>query len=165
VSTGVRRIAYVLAMLFLMWFTTTTTFLDLCTSLLGDDIGTAQATFWNLQCETYYTVVMVIFVLEWTWGLRRDAHGWTVETPTTARRLSTYALFAALAVLMAAERPVREVLEVALPNDIAFSIAHYLRRGLEAPLTILPLLVFFDGVLPFHRRDRMALRSPSTVAG
>ena len=119
-----------------------------------------QATFWNLQCETYYTALMVAFVLEWTWRLRRGDDGWTVETPPVARRVGTYAIFLGLTLLFAAERPVRKVLEPVLPDDIAFSIAHYLRRGLEAPITILFLLVFFDFVLPFRRRDRITPRSP-----
>jgi hypothetical protein len=161
----IRRAIYIAVILFLMWFTTTTTFLELCQDLLGDDVGTAQATFWNLQCETYFTVLMLIFVLEWTWQLRRDQRGWTVETPSTSRRVASYAIFGVLALVCAAEKVNREVLEVLLPNDIAFSLAHYLRRGLEAPLTILPLLLFFDLVLPFQRRDRIAAPSSSAVAG
>jgi len=164
VSLNARRITYVVVVLGLMYVTTTTLFLELCRDLLGDDIGAAQATFWNLQCETYSTALMVAFVLEWTWRLRRGADGWTVQTPSGARRVGTYAIFLALTVLCAAERPVRKVLEPVAPDDIAFSIAHYLRRGLEAPITILFLLVFFDFVLPFRRRDRIASGITSSVA-
>jgi hypothetical protein len=156
VSLNARRVAYVLVVLGLMFVTTSTLFVDVCTSLLGDDVGGAQAEFWNLQCETYFTVLMVVFVLELTWRLRRGADGWTVDPPSTGRRIATYAIFGAVALVFAAERPVREILEPLLPDDIAFSLAHYLRRGLEAPLTILPLLVFLDFVLPFRRRDRVA---------
>ena len=163
-SLNARRITYVVVVLGLMYVTTTTLFLELCRDLLGDDIGAAQATFWNLQCETYSTALMVAFVLEWTWRLRRGADGWTVQTPPVARRVGTYAIFLALTVLCAAERPVRKVLEPVAPDDIAFSIAHYLRRGLEAPVTILFLLVFFDFVLPFRRRDGVHAEVTPTIA-
>ena len=98
-SLNARRITYVVVVLGLMYVTTTTLFLELCRDLLGDDIGAAQATFWNLQCETYYTALMVAFALEWTWRLRRGDDGWTVATPPVARRVGTYAIFLALTLL------------------------------------------------------------------
>jgi hypothetical protein len=164
VSLNARRITYVVVFLGLMYVTTTTLFLELCRNLFGDGIGTAQADFWNLQCESYYAALMVAFVLDWTWRLRRGDDGWTVETPTVVRRVATYAIFLGFTLVCSAERPVRKVLEPVLPDDIAFSIAHYLRRGLETPVTVLFLLVFFDFVLPFRRRDRIATGVSSSLA-
>lgn len=150
-SLWARRATYYGTFVGLMVLTTSSAFDDAMRSLFGDGIGGDQSSFWKLQVESYFVAVMIPPVLDFVYHLRRGPNGWTARDPGARLRTATYAVFVVVTLIFSAERPVRRALDVALPNDIAFSLAHYLRHGLEAPITVLLILLFLDLVLQLGR--------------
>jgi hypothetical protein len=67
-------------------------------------------------------------------------------------RAATYAALVVLGVVCAAEGPLRDVLSVAAPDDVAASVAHYFRRALEGVLTVIGVMLFLDLVILPNRR-------------
>lgn len=115
--------------------------------LLGEDVGTSLAVFFDLQVETYSTVLTLALVLDVVYGLHWGDGGWG-WAPRRSARILAYAALVVLVGICAARAPLRSVLEVPLPDDIAASIAQYFRRALEGVLTTLGLMVFLDVVRP-----------------
>lgn len=118
-------------------------------ALLGDDAGRSMATFWDLQVESYVTALLLVAVLDAVYGLHRSSDGRLAFAHRGWRRhLAAYAGLIALAVVCSAEGPLRTVLQLPLPDDVGSSVAHYIRRSLEAVLTVLGLMAFLDLLRP-----------------
>lgn len=148
-SLRTRQAIYVAALLVAMplsgWAGTATAW----RALLGDDAGGSMAIFWDLQVESYVTALLLVAVLDLVYGLHRSSDGrLTFAHRGWRRHLVAYAGLVVLAAVCSAEGPVRTVLEVPLPDDVGSSLAHYLRRSLEAVLTVLGLMAFFDLLRP-----------------
>lgn len=122
---------------------------DAWRALFGDDVGQALAVFWDLQVESFVNVLLVVLILDQLHGLHRGSDGrWSVAPRSRRARAVTYAGLAVLALVCSAEAPLRSVLEVPLPDDVAASVAHYFRRALEGVLATLGIALFLDLVRP-----------------
>ncbi|HYI61715.1 MAG TPA: hypothetical protein VEW93_07910 [Acidimicrobiales bacterium] len=122
---------------------------DAWRAVLGDDVGSSLAVFWDLQVESFVNVLLVVLVLDQVHGLHRGDDGrWAVAPRGAAARAAVYAGLLALALVCSAEGPLRSVLGVPLPDDVAASMAHYFRRALEGALAALGVLLFLDLVRP-----------------
>lgn len=122
---------------------------DLWRAVFGDDVGTSLAVFWDLQVETYVNVLLIVLVLDLVYRLRPNGiGGWCTSPSRWPVRAATYAGLALLALICAAEGPLRSVLQVPLPDDIAASVAHYFRRALEGVVATIGLMAFMDAVRP-----------------
>lgn len=139
--------AYVLGMVGLMLLSSWDGTHRAWEAVLGDDAGAAMAQFWDLQVESYAFAVLVPFVFSGVYGLHRAEAGWAVAVSGRAR-LVGYVALVLLSVVCAAEGPVRDLLAVAAPDDVARSLAHYLRRALEGVLAMIGIMLFFDLVRP-----------------
>lgn len=143
-----RRAAFVAALLACMVLAGWAGTYQLWRWVAGDDVGTALAVFWDLQVESYVNVLTLALALDLTLGLHRRPEGWAFAPRRRTARLATYAGLAVLTLVCAAEGPLRDVLTIPLPDDIARSVAHYARRGLEGVLATTGVLVFLDLVRP-----------------
>ncbi|WCO68549.1 hypothetical protein PO878_07385 [Iamia majanohamensis] len=162
-----RRATYVAALLACMVLAGWAGTYQLWRWVAGDDVGTALAVFWDLQVESYVNVLTLALALDLTLGLHRGPEGWAFAPRRRTARLATYGVLAALALVCAAEGPLRDVLALPLPDDIARSVAHYARRGLEGVLATMGVLVFLDlvrpaGLTPLWSSPR---REPTAAAG
>jgi len=118
-------------------------------AVLGEAAGTAMAVFWDLQVESYVTALLLVGILELVYGLHRRGDGrWAVARRGGGAHILAYAGLLVLVAVCSAEGPVRDILQLALPHDIGASVAHYLRRSLEAVLTVGGLMLFLDLVRP-----------------
>lgn len=118
-------------------------------AVLGEDAGRSMAVFWDLQVETWVTAPLVVGALDVVYGLGRDPDGrWAFAYRGRRAHVLWYLGLVVLTGVCAAEGPVGDVLRPLLGNDVGTSIAHYLRRALEAPLTALGIMAFLDLVRP-----------------
>lgn len=160
-NLGRRRLVFVGALVAIMPLSGWAGTYDAWRFLLGDDTGTSMALFWDLQVESWANALLVIGLLDLLYRLHRTPDGrWAVAPRGRQARLAAYAGLLVLALVCAAESPVRSVLEVPLPDDIAASVAHYLRRALEGVLATIGILIFLDWVRPgpFATLDRLLVR-------
>lgn len=148
-TLGQRRAAYVVALLVAMPLSGWAGSYAAWRWLLGDDTGTAMATFWDLQVESYVTALLFVAALDLVYGLHRRADGgWGFAHRGWRVHAGFYAALIVLVLICSAEGPWRQVLQVVLPDDIGASVAHYFRRALEAVLAVLGLMAFLDVIRP-----------------
>lgn len=121
---------------------------DVWRLLLGDDAGTSMAVFFDLQVETYSNVLTFALVLDLVYGLHWGDGGWSWAPRGSRARFLAYGALIALTGICAARGPLRTVLEVPFPDDIAASVAQYFRRALEGVMATIGLVVFLDVVKP-----------------
>lgn len=148
-SLNARRATYVgvivLAMATMGWEVV----YDMWRAVLGDDAGEAMARFWDLQVESYWNALLFVLVLDFVYGMHRGADGgWEFSIAPWRVHGAVYAALAVLTLVCSAEGPLRNVLEVPLPDDIANSVAHYFRRALEGVMATIGLMIFMDFVRP-----------------
>ncbi|QYG92216.1 hypothetical protein HC251_07030 [Iamia sp. SCSIO 61187] len=161
-SLGARRLAYVAGIAAIMplsgWAGTYTAW----RTVLGDDVGQALAVFFDLQVETWSTVILLAPIIDLVYGLHRTDRGWDLAPRRGMARAATYAALAVLVLVCAAEGPLRDVLGVAAPDDVAASVAHYFRRALEGVLTVMGVMLFLDLVIvPSRRRAPAPAPAPT----
>lgn len=153
-STTSRRAIYLAVVVAIMplsgWAGTYTAW----RAVFGDDVGTSLAVFFDLQTETWATVVLFAPIVDLVYGLHRTPTGWDLAPRRGMARAATYGGLLVLALVCSAEGPMRDVFDVALPADVASSVAHYLRRALEGVLTVIGLMLFLDLVV-LPRRSRV----------
>jgi len=126
-------------------------------TVFGDDMGQSLAVFFDLQVETWSTVVLFAPILDLVYGLHRTPRGWDFAPRRAMARAATYGVLLVLVIVCSAEGPLRDVFDLVLPGDIAASVAHYFRRALEGVLTVIGLMLFLDAiVLPGRRRAATA---------
>lgn len=151
-STGARRLAYVAVIAAIMplsgWAGTSTAW----RTVVGDDVGGSLAVFFDLQVETWSTVILLAPIIDLVYGLHRTGRGWDLAPRGRMDRAATYAALVVLALVCAAEGPLGDVLAVAAPDDVAASVAHYFRRALEGVLTVIGVMLFLDLVIGPNRR-------------
>ncbi len=146
-STAGRRVVYLGVLVAIMplsgWAGTYTAW----QTVLGDDVGRSLAVFFDLQVETWSTVGLFAPIVDLVYGLHRRPGGWALAPRRGMARLATYGALLVLVLVCSAEGPLRDVFDVALPLDVATSMAHYFRRALEGVLTVIGLMLFLDLVV------------------
>ena len=152
-STTARRVAYLAVVAAIMplsgWAGTYTAW----RTIFGDDVGQSLAVFFDLQVETWSTVILFAPIVDLVYGLHRTPTGWDLAPRRGMARAATYGGLGVLTLICAAEGPLRDVFDIVAPLDIATSTAHYFRRALEGVLTVIGLMLFLDLViLPGRRR-------------
>lgn len=149
-SVAARRATYLVVMAAIMplsgWAGTYTAW----ETVFGADVGHALAVFFDLQVETWSGVLLIAPAIDLVYGMHHTDEGWDFAPRPWPVRAAVYA-----ALVCSAEGPVRDVLDVGLPTDIATSVAHYLRRALEGVLTAIGVLLFLDLVRPGRLADRL----------
>jgi hypothetical protein len=153
VSTAARRLVYLAVLVAIMplsgWAGTYTAW----QTVFGDDVGRSLAVFFDLQVETWSTIGLFAPILDLVYGLHRTPGGWELAPLRGMARAATYGGLLVLVLVCSAEGPLRDVFDIALPLDIATSVAHYFRRALEGVLSVIGLMLFLDlVVLPGRRR-------------
>jgi hypothetical protein len=124
--------------------------------------GEAMARFWDLQVETWVNALLFVFILDFVYRMHRGADGgWEFAPVSTKVRAGVYAGLVLLMLVCSAEGPLRNVLEVPLPNDIAASVARYFRRALEGVLAVIGLMIFMDFVRPGRLSEARPGKRPS----
>ncbi len=127
-----------------------------------------MARFWDLQVETWVAAPLIAAALDAVYGLGRAPDGRRAFAYRGRRaHVLAYAGLVLLTLVCAAEGPVSDVLRPVLGDDVGPSVAHYLRRALEAPLTALGVMVFLDLVRPggLDLRSAPARARADTPAG
>lgn len=164
-STAQRRWAYLAVLVAIMplsgWAGTYTAW----RTIFGDDVGQSLAVFFDLQVETWSTIILFAPIVDLLYGLHRTPTGWELLPRRGMARAATYGALAVLVVVCSAEGPLRDLFDVVLPLDVATSVAHYFRRALEGVLTAIGLMLFLDLiVLPSRRRTARGVAAPASRA-
>jgi hypothetical protein len=166
VSTTARRIVYLAVLVAIMplsgWGGTYTAW----RTIFGDDVGQSLAVFFDLQVETWSTVGLFAPIVDLVYGLHRTPSGWALAPRRGMARAATYGGLVVLALVCSAEGPLRDVFDVALPLDIATSVAHYFRRALEGVLTVIGLMLFLDVIVlrsSSARAQRLGEERPAPI--
>jgi hypothetical protein len=156
VSTARRRAAYLAVLVAIMplsgWAGTYTAW----RTVFGDDVGQSLAVFFDLQVETWSTIGLFAPILDLIYGMHRTPQGWDLAPRRGMARAGTYGCLLVLVIFCSAEGPLRDLFAIAMPDDIATSVAHYFRRALEGVLTAIGLMLFLDLVVLPHRRPALA---------
>jgi hypothetical protein len=155
-STARRRVIYLAVLVAIMPLSGWAGTYAAWRTIFGDDVGRSLAVFFDLQVETWSTVGLFAPILDLVYGLHRTPQGWDLLPRRGMARAVTYGALVALAVVCAAEAPLRDVFTFVLPDDIAASVAHYFRRALEGVLTVIGLMLLLDLVILPGRRRRPA---------
>lgn len=155
-STARRRVIYLGVLVAIMplsgWGGTYTAW----RTIFGDDIGQSLAVFFDLQVETWSTVGLFAPIVDLVYGLHRTPTGWALAPRRGMARAAVYGGLLALVVVCSAEGPLRDLLQIVMPNDIAASVAHYLRRAIEGVLTAIGLMLFLDLIFLPSRRTAVS---------
>lgn len=156
-SVGARRLAYLAVLVAIMPLTGWAGTDAAWRAIFGDDVGRSLSVFFDLQVETWSTVGLFAPILDLVYGLHHENGGWALAPRRGIARIAAYGGLTVLAVVCSAEGPLRDVFDLALPSDIAASVALYFRRALEGVLTAIGLMVLLDLViLPARRRQAPA---------
>lgn len=162
-SIARRRAVFVAALVAIMPLSGWEVTYDAWRAVLGDDVGTSMAVFWDLQVETWWNALLVVLALDLVYGMHRDGGRWAFAYRGRARHVAAYVGLAVLMLICAAEGPWRDVLQLVLPDDIGASVAHYFRRGLEGVMASIGVMVFLDVVRPGglrHSREPSGASAP-----
>ncbi|HEV7722438.1 MAG TPA: hypothetical protein VGO60_14190 [Iamia sp.] len=155
-SLGARRLIYLAVVVAIMplsgWGGTYTAW----RTIFGDDVGQSLAVFFDLQVETWSAVALFAPIVDLIYGLHRTPQGWDLAPRRGIARAAAYGALLVLVVACSGEGPLRDVFDVALPGDVAASVAHYFRRALEGVLTVIGLMLFLDLIVRPGRRRPLA---------
>ncbi len=151
-SVAHRRLAYLAVIVAIMPLSGWSGTYAAWRAVFGQDVGQSLAVFFDLQVETWAGIALFAPIVDLVYGLHRDERGWALAPRPWRARAATYVGLVVLTLACAAEGPLREVLAIGLPSDIAASVAHYFRRALEGALTTIGLMVFLDLVVVPERR-------------
>lgn len=160
-SIARRRAVFVAVLVAIMPLSGWEVTYDAWRAVLGDDAGTAMATFWDLQVETWWNALLVVLALDLVYGMHRTGGRWAFAHQGMRRHVAMYLGLVVLMLICAAEGPWRDVLQLVLPDDIGASVAHYFRRALEGVMATVGVMVFLDVVRPGGLR---LSREPVVVA-
>jgi hypothetical protein len=155
VSVAVRRLTYLTVIVAIMPLSGWAGTYAAWRAVLGDDVGGALAVFFDLQVETWSFLVLFAPILDLVYGLHRAPDGWAFAPRDAVVRATVAGALVVLVVVCSAERALREAGALALPDDIAASTAHYLRRAVEGVLTALGLVLFLELLRPGRLADRL----------
>jgi len=156
VSVAARRLTYLAVLVAIMplsgWGGTYTAW----RTIFGDDAGQSLAVFFDLQVETWSTIVLFAPIVDLLYGLHRTPQGWDLAPRRGMARAATYGALLGLVLVCSAEGPLGDIFDVVLPGDVAASVAHYFRRALEGVLTVIGLMLFLDLIVLPGRRPQPA---------